>query len=198
MQYLLVLSLFFSCSLFKLSKLSEDVVQESKRVCLNADGNGRLMIQGHKYVFGFETLWEEQELKWQMALNFPLHGEEFIELSLADKDLEFKQRLEDKILKERKGVDPVLLHQFMSAWARLLREVIYMQQNAKLISPAQYVWRVQNNQLKTRRKARDYIINADFYNVEATYFSRMDFALRPKQTETPIKIELIVRKCLND
>jgi hypothetical protein len=201
MKYLLILPLFISCSLFKLSKLSNDVVYESKKICLNADGNGRLIIQGHKYVFGFETLWDEKELRWQMALNFPMHGEEFIELSLAGQDrnrLEFNQRLEEKILKEREGIDPTSLHFFMTSWAHFLSEIIYMQQNEQFSSPAKYNWKVRKNKLGAKRKTRNYSINANFYNVESMFFSRMDFALQPKKVENAIKIELIVRKCLND
>ena len=198
MKYSLLLFVFVSCSLFKVSNLSDDIVLESKRVCLNADGNGRLLIQGHKYVFGFETLFDEENSTWQMALNFPLYGEEFIELSLNDKNTEFNQRLEDKILKERKGVNPILLHQFMTSWAQFLKELIHLQRNEQVILQAHYSWRVENNKLKASRKTKLHNIDADFYNAQDEFFSRMDFSLRTEQSRDPMQIELIVRKCLND
>jgi hypothetical protein len=198
MMKLLILLLLSSCSLFQTLKISQDIPQEAKKVCLNADGNGRLMVQGHKYVFSFETMLDDEEDKWLMSLNFPLHGEELIELNLSDSNAEFKQKIEDKILKERKGVNPELLHKFMFYWARFLNELIHLQKHENAMENSEYTWDVSDNKLKAGLNFDGNKIDAQFYNVENKMFSRMDFALQPAaELQDTLQIELIVRKCLD-
>lgn len=197
MKYLIILPFIVSCSVFQFSRLSKNVIKESKKVCLNADGNGRLKIQGHKYVFSFETLLNVEESKWQMALSFPLHGEEYIELNLDEGHAQLNQKLEDKILKERSGVNPELLHNFMSSWGVFLRELIYMQQNEREVSDAKFRWNVSKNKLSALSKQGKNNISSQFYNARDSFFTRMDFLLRSEVEKRPMQIELVVRKCLN-
>ena len=102
MNFFYILSLFFfsSCALFEQQKIGADPASESTRVCLSAEGRGRLIISNHIFVFNFNSALESETSEWYMALSFPLYGEEVFLVSWdEEKLLSFEASFENKILK---------------------------------------------------------------------------------------------------
>lgn len=194
MRYLIILFFISSCALFRQQNLSKNVLKASQNVCLNADGNGRLEIYGHKYVFGAETLYDAKDYRWAMSLNFPLYGQELIELQVNDPESEMIQNLEEKILREKKGVNPQNLQQMMIEWASFLKELIKIKSNDIKLSKTKFDWKVSKNNLYAASKT----LKVKFSNFNGSYFGKMDFTFNAERKMDKIsKIELIVRKCLN-
>lgn len=194
MRYFLLLIILSSCSLFKNLSLNANVSSAIKRVCLNADGNGRLSVNGHKYLFSYETLYDQQELKWAMSLNFPLNGQKIIELKLDSNESEMTQKIEEMILKDKKGVDPIKLEKFMKLWAIFVKELIFLKEEKLNLKESNFKWKLN----KKRLVASKHLSIAYFNNYNGEHFGKMDFVLGAKsKLDKILKIELIVRKCLD-
>lgn len=194
MRYFLLILIFSSCSLINSSFLGKDVTDLTQKVCLNADGSGRLGIDGHKYVFGHETLYDQEEARWAMSLNFPLHGQELIELKLDNPQSEMIQNLEEKILKEKKGVNPIKLHKFMNLWATFIKELIQIRE--KKLNPRNSMFKWSVNKKHLMAKSQELI--AVFQNFTGNHFGKMSFSLlSAEHIDKNLKIELVVRKCLD-
>lgn len=196
MRYIVILFFFTSCAIFNSPRLSPNVFNASEKVCLNADGNGRLNVQGHKYVFGHETLMDQEENKWIMSLNFPIYGQELIELDLSKDSSELKQKIEERILSEKRGVDPVRLNLFITHLGSFLKELVALK-NKKQIKN-KFTWKVNKNELTATLKSDKNLIYAKFYNLNEKYFGKMDFSYDAiGNPQDNLKIELIVRQCLD-
>ena len=178
--------------------LTGNIQSEAKKICLNLDGNGRLNVQGHKYVFSAQTMLDEEEDKWMMGMSFPLHGQEVIELDLSSgPETEFTEKIQEKVLKEKAGINPQDLEFFMKRWAIFINEVIRIKKNEQKPSE-NFDWTMSKEMmLATSRYDGARTVQASFYNPTDKFFSRMDFLLSPGQSGKEIKIELIVRKCLD-
>lgn len=194
--------LLVSCATLNVAK---NVDVATKSVCLNADGQGRLNVDGHKYVFSFETLLDQREQKWVLAMDFPFHGQEVVELSLLGRNDSFMEKIYTRAVSERANIDAAALDKFLHLWGKFLVELIDLQKNKKSIkkkSKLLFNWRVSDNKLSADRKLnKDQIVTSSFYQLSKLetkkVFTRMDFALHDlKKSEDVYKIELIVRKCL--
>jgi len=79
--------LLSSCSLLKTSKqkLTLDQLDNAlSKVCLSAEGKGRINYLGTKYVFALETLLDES--LWSLALQIPAYGEEILRFDWSKAD----------------------------------------------------------------------------------------------------------------
>lgn len=194
MRYLTILFFISSCAIFRQQNVSKNVYKASQNVCLNADGSGRLEIYGHKYVFGAETLYDAEDARWAMGLNFPLYGQELIELQINDPNSEMIQNLEEKILREKAGVNPKNLKNIMLEWASFLKELIKIKSNDLKLSKTKFDWKVSKNNLYAKSKT----LKVKFSNYNGSYFGKMVLAFDAMSNSSKrSKIELIVRKCLD-
>lgn len=199
MKILLLLSLFIlnSCALFKNSDLSNNVISEIGKVCLDTNGRGRLIIQNNKYVFSFDSILNHEEDKWIMGLNFPLYGEELFEIEWEkEKLIHYSASFEQRILREKKGINPELLSLFLKKWADFINEVIQVQKNKNY--EKNFIWKIQSNELVAETKLKG-AGNAKitFLNlINSKYFGRFDIVLQNEKSKDSLKMEMIVRKCL--
>lgn len=196
----IILCFFFvSCSLFKTSNhLSSNLKENIHKVCLNSSGKGRLVVEGQKYIFSYESALKEMEQKWLMSFNFPLYGEEYIELEWSnDQKIKHYFSFEGRILKEQRGISPGELEVFFETWAQFLYEVIKMKEDKA--SELSFKWAVKKKELVAQKdlKKQQTQISIHFKNlVDDQYFGRYDIIMRHKNGRMPFKIEAIVRKCL--
>lgn len=204
LKYLIFFSIFLVLSSCTPKYLSKNIPKDITKICLNLDGNGRLTVQGHKYVFSAETVLDEEEDKWIMGMGFPLHGQETVELELDQEKAVFNEKIQEKVLSEKAGINPQDLQLFMEKWAAFLNEVIAIKRTGREPSD-QFDWSVSKKMLIAESKIdQERQIIANFYNLtnnsgaaSGSHFSRMDFLLKPSDEAKQIKIELIVRKCLD-
>ena len=87
MRLILLFILVSSCTTQKkFKKLSYDIVTEMKQVCLSSEGKGILNVGGSRYSFSFESMWEKEEDRWLLGLDFPLQEQQVLVLDLQKKD----------------------------------------------------------------------------------------------------------------
>lgn len=191
-------SFFATCG----RKLSKNISKEIENVCFSAEGKGRLEIAGHKYVFDFESELEEENKKWLIALEFPLYGQEIIEIDWSNpKKAKLLGDLENKLLREKNGIDPKQLNRFMSHWAMFIHEVVLMKKNSKLINDAKYAWSIDSDKLVAKWSKNTKIndeqkFTGSFFNPKNEFFSRMTILLESKSTQqNNFKLEMFVRNC---
>lgn len=197
MAFLILMLTAISCTTSS-GLMGRNPENEIAKICLNLDGNGRLGVQGHKYVFSAETMLDEEHNKWIMGMNFSLHGQELIELDLSGDESFFKEKVQERILRENAGVNPERLELFMQRWAELIKEIIHYKKGENRNSNF-FEWSVENKKLIASTKvAEKNVLTAEFYNIENGAFSRMDFLLDTGESASEIKVELIVRKCLDN
>lgn len=196
-KFLALLFLLFTVFGCTKKYLSSDFQHEINKVCLNLEGNGRMTVQGHKYVFSAESVWDQAKQKWSLGMGFALHGQEVIELDLARPNQGFLENFQQKLLKEKTGIDPKTLQLFMNRWAAFINEVITLKKGEQIEKPL-FAWQLDKQKLVSTSKIDDEnLVQATFTNPDDRYFSRTDFLLMPQDAAKQIKIELIVRKCLD-
>ena len=197
LQLLLILFLTLnSCAIFEQRSLGSDFSGEVSKICLSAEGKGRLLIDGHKFVFKFYSALEEQDAKWYMSLLFPISGEETFVVDWDDKGLlSVDASFESKILSEKKGVDPEKLHLFLKKWGELIVEISKIRKNANY--PSVFSWSTTKKELIAKSKiSKKNVLRLEFKNLTlGNYFGRHDVFMHSEYSED-IKLELIVRKCL--
>lgn len=196
-QLYLLLFLLSSCSLFKHKRISTDLNKEIQNVCLDSHGAGRILINNHKYVFKYDSALSLADHKWIMGLYFPVYGEEVFEFEWTDKgELDFKASFEQRIIQEKKGVDPVKLDLFLSKWSELIYDVIQLQYTKNYQS--KYEWKLDSKFLSAHTKINDETeVEIIFKNKTSDgHFGRFDIILQSKKHEENFSLEMIVRKCL--
>lgn len=77
MKYLILILLFTSCSFYKNSHplINYDAEKLLDSVQLTGEGKGRLTLGQSKYLFGVESVLNEN-YDWILAVSLPIHGEE--------------------------------------------------------------------------------------------------------------------------
>lgn len=130
---LILLTALSSCALFKSQKIQNEEFQTLiNYVKGEGEGRGRLGINQHQYLIGFEAFLKENH-DWILAATIPLHGEEVLllkdlklpESASAKEGLEL--RIENGIieyLKEQKK-SPELAKAFLLEFRRLMRLVFH-------------------------------------------------------------------------
>lgn len=195
-----LLSVFSSCSLFEQKVVGSDLNKEIPKVCLSSEGQGRLMISDHKFVFKFFSGADADEQQWYMSLVFPLYGEETFVVDWRGGELQsFEASFEQKILKSRDKVDPEKLHAFLEKWARLIVEINKLKSSKESTQSngSDFSW----SSSKKLLRATSIISEEDFLKLEfknltsGNYFGRYDVFMQSRDNKS-IKLELIVRKCL--
>jgi hypothetical protein len=179
--------------------VGSDIAEEVPKICLSSQGKGRLVVSGHKFVFRFSSALDSESEKWYMSLVFPLYGEETFVVDWSEgKLLNFEASFENKILQDKNKVNPEELHAFLEKWARLIVEI-----NRLKLNPSQdqkgseFLWSTSNKSLS----ATSTVLNKDRIKLEfknltsEDYFGRYDVFMQSEERES-IKLELIVRKCL--
>lgn len=192
--------LFVSCSLFEQQTISSNPSVEASRICLSAEGRGRLLVSGHKFLFNFSSALERESSEWYMSLSFPLYGEETFLVSWDEKGLlNFDASFENKILKDKQRVDPEMLHLFLKKWAALIVEIdqLKKQKNVDKSFNSEFNWTSSRRSLiAVSNLSKNESIRLEFKNlIDSNYFGRYDIFMRSKGVEQ-VKLELIVRKCL--
>lgn len=195
---LLFLFTLSSCALFNTSNLSKNLKNDIQKICISSTGKGRLVVEKQKYVFSYESALKEIEHKWLMAFNFPLYGQEHVELDWSEPN-KLKQyfSFEDKILKEQQGVSPESLELFFATWSEFLLEVIQLKNNDKEIP--KFKWEAKRKELVAKKVLAQTgsMAIVSFKNlVNNNYFGRYDIVMQQSNGDIPFKIEVVVRKCL--
>jgi hypothetical protein len=187
-----------SCSLFTTKNLSQDFRKDIHKVCLSADGKGRLLVEEQKHVFSFESDLQQAQGQWIMALNFPLYGSESILLDWDEKGkYHYKFSFEDKIMRREKGISPQLLELFFATWGEFLFEMVRLKQNQNF-SP-NFLWSSSDKELsaQTMLKKVNANIKISFKNLTPEgHFGRYDIIMQHADGKIPFGVEMIVRNCL--
>ncbi len=193
---LLCLFLVTSCSLLEQKKVTSNIDNEIPKICLSASGRGRLIVSGHKFLFKFRSALEQDTNEWFMSLVFPLYGEESFSIEWdAQKVISYNATFENKILQDKKKVDPEALNSFLEKWAELVWEITRFKNQQKF--DPNFEWSTTSKKLSAFKKLSDKSsIKLEFKNLTAQgYFGRYDVFMR-SELEDAVKLELIVRKCL--
>ena len=123
-----LLFLLASCSLLSGPKSlkNEDKEKLLEKIQLTGEGRGRLALGENQYVFGFESVLQEN-FDWILAVEIPLHGEEVMVLQdLKSKDVKkssmksFEMRLARE-LRLRKLTDLLTPEEFLKEFRSLVR-----------------------------------------------------------------------------
>jgi hypothetical protein len=188
-----------SCSLFDLQKVSNNIEQEIPKICLSSEGRGRLVVSDHKFVFRFNSALDPESEKWYMSLVFPLYGEETFVVDWSQgKLLSFNASFENKILADKNKVNPEELHVFLEKWAKLIVEINSLKRDASVIPKnSEFDWSSNKKSLTALSTVMNNDkIKLEFKNLTSeNYFGRYDVFMQSEERES-IKLELIVRKCL--
>ncbi len=197
MKFLTNLFIFFflsSCSFFKIAKLSDNLAQNAKRICLSAEGKGRITVKSQKYVFGFESALYEGDNAWKLFLNFPLRKTESFEIDWSENNkVKFKSSLEDKLLKEGKGVNPKSIKYFTTYIGTLLKDIVYTRTHSEHSKKSPLIWSKKGSDLIAHSPKSSF--NAQFTNLMAdSYFGLIKIEYKDIKKEL-YRMELIVRKC---
>jgi hypothetical protein len=195
-MYRVLLFLFMtSCLQTCYQKLSNNPLVEAQKICMTADGSGRMNIGDESFQFSYESLLEQRENRFALAMNFPFIGEEFFEMTWQDDEVKLNSELEMKILQNSSQTDAAKLHQFMELWSELLKDIIELQEGMK--DDLFFKWKVEGNQLKAVFNSNQVKTQAEFYNAKNDVFSRMVLSSRHLEQDKTYRIEYIVSKCLN-
>lgn len=192
---LLLLFIISSCALFQSPKLSQDLQKDIQKVCLSSEGKGRIIVNSQKYVFSYESALRDEEQNWVMALNFPIYGEEYVEIDWKQEKMKHTVSFENKLLKDQRGLSPEKLELFLKSWGEFLHEIILLKQNK--LEKSHYNWELGSKQLMASKNVGDSKVKISFKNlVEEKHFGRYDIATHYQDSKNLFKIEVIVRKCL--
>ena len=191
---LFLLSFLTSCSLFKVAKLSDNLAENANRICLSAEGKGRITVKNQKYVFGFESALYEDDNAWKLFLNFPLRKTESFEIDWSENNkVKFKSSLEDKLLKESKGVNPKSIKFFTHYIGILLKDIVYTRTHSEHLKKSPLIWSKKGSDLIAATEKKSF--NAQFTNLMAdSYFGLIKIEYKDIKKDL-YRMELIVRKC---
>ncbi|MEE2672136.1 MAG: hypothetical protein VYA54_10515 [Bdellovibrionota bacterium] len=194
MKYLLCILLLSSCSLFKTKKLSSELDQSLQNICLSSRGKGRLQVGNSKYVFSYESVLDKEQARWMLALNFPLRPQESFTLDWSENGkTKLETSLEDKILKENKGVSPASVETFIQGLGGMIQEIIAIRDQRIALAKRDFQWKKDRNELKTINSAKN--LKGEFKKLDPQgHFGLMQLSyLEAKKSF--YKLDLVVRKC---
>lgn len=200
-KYTFLILAFFtliSCSTRKTIDISQDVFKESKKVCLNSEGRGRIELPQGKYTFSYESAYLEDENKFVMVLSFPIYGEERFEINLDDLKKNSNHSLEHRIVSASEGVSPQMINTFITLWAEYFTELLGLQGRNEITS-ANFKWKIENQIFHGDSTKNPFF---HFYSkaflASKDFFQRLTFELKNihDKTQDRMIIELFVRECL--
>jgi hypothetical protein len=198
MRLILLFILVSSCTTQKkFKKLSYDIVTEMKQVCLSSEGKGILNVGGSRYSFSFESMWEKEEDRWLLGLDFPLQEQQVLVLDLQKKDSQIEGGLAEKILRENDDVDPKRLNLFLLKWSEYINSIIKIQ-STKSLAGNKVQWEIKKHLLRSSVNLPDKnFMLIEFFEPESKFFNRMRVKMGTKGNQSDsIDLELFVRKCL--
>jgi hypothetical protein len=195
-MYRVLLFLFMtSCLQTCYQKLSNNPLVEAQKICMTADGSGRMNIGDESFQFSYESLLEQRENRFALAMNFPFIGEEFFEMTWQDDDIKLNSELETRILQQSSKVEAESLHTFITLWSEFLKDIIELKQNKK--KALFFDWKIKNNELVAKSSNDQRSVEGKFFYARDNVFTRMEFTHKDKKSEKTSSFELIVSKCLN-
>lgn len=208
----LILIQFSSCAFFVGSTLKDKKIEELINYLKGTgEGKGRLGINHHQYLFGFEAALKENH-DWILAANIPLHGEEILLLKnlsqekvAGDLEESLEARIEkgiaDYLRSQKKS--PKLAKIFLIELRRLMRLVLHAKLNLKVtchgneckIGNSSYVVEAKSEELSFKKLlSSDFEIEYIAQNLTGSIFRRGNIFLhskKPSQTqETLLSLEL--------
>jgi len=186
------------CSLFTPKKITENINKEVQRICFSSDGRGRISILDHTYSFSYESELNIEENQWMLGLEFPLYGEEIIAINWKDPEKpKILGKLEERILKEKDGIDPIQLEYFLNKWAQFIYEVVKLKEKKNNYQEHYFNWKVIDHKLvaESNDSQRAYL-KGTFSIPNDEFFTRMQFSMEAKSHQKEAyKLELLVRNC---
>ncbi|MBD66123.1 MAG: hypothetical protein CME62_13005 [Halobacteriovoraceae bacterium] len=161
---------------------------------MNSEGNGRLVVNGRKYVFGYDSLMDREQHKWSLELDFPLHPTEIFEIDWSEnKEFKFNSSIDQKILRENKNIDPMELDKFTEVIVHYLQDLVQLQnQNENKLN---FNWTIKKNTLYATNKNQSAQLSFNALDAEG-YFKKMVIGYQSKKNQS-YKMEFVVRKCFN-
>ena len=196
MKFLIFL-IFVGCSATPPKQLTQDIVSEMQKVCLSGEGKGQLDVGGSKYSFSYESMWEREENRWSLGLDFPLQDQQILTLDLNNKKSQLEGGLAEKILKENDDVDPKRLNVFLVKWSEFINSILAIQ-DTKDLNKSTVHWEIKKHLLISEVKLPEQnFMRIEFFEPEEKFFRRMKVTMGPKGNQADeINLELYVRKCL--
>lgn len=192
------LLLLNSCAVFKTVKLGP-VNSAKEGICLNAEGRGRFIFDGQKHIFSYQSHFNEDEMKWETIIDFPVYGRESIQMewdlnrSRAVYDASYEQAL----LKNSNNLNPSLLDGAKEMWTEFFEDMLYTRGKLSKDSGQNIEWKIDGKQLEGKFSARGFPAKVAFLNPDTNgQFGRFDFQLNSKEGKKLFGMELLVRNCL--
>jgi hypothetical protein len=214
MKLVPILFLLASCSLFKGSPslTSQDPQKLLKALQVTGEGKGRLTLGQNQYVFGVESLLNE-ERDYILAVTIPVHGEEVLifadlhEKKLDQKSESFERRIEGEFSKLRMKNKPSS-KEFLRALRSLVRFALApslgLQRNCSgqqdglscLLDQESYTVKVSEKKIIISRKfSRGGRLVLEGQNLTGSIFTKTDIRFLESEEEkrdqpSPFSLEL--------
>ena len=155
----------------------------AKKICLNAEGKGRIELPGEKYVFEYESQVDLKNNKFDLVLDFPIKGQSLISLSLDPKLAKstiarsnllelFRERVKDRANREE-------LVKALSAFFEMTAE--FVAARSQNIFPEGFTATLENNHFKLLRLSPQFKFEVDSYAFNQKYFERTELKIFPNQ-----------------
>jgi len=192
----LLFFLFAGCQSTPLLKSVKDL---KNSICLNSRGKGRIFISGHKQVFSYQSYYDEENLQLDLDLTFPIYGTESVSVNYIGEDARFEidSSFEKRLLREQKDVNPELVDKFLNLWGEFFEDIIHNKKLIKKDLGIKLNWDKSSKSLTSSTSFDGYGAKFNFLYLSSDgYFERMDIETIGLDEEETVKLELIVRKCL--
>lgn len=190
MKKLLLILTLTSCQLFQGNKLSSNVQEEIKHVCLQGSGDGRIISGNTKFPFNFDMGLEEG--LWLMSVQFPFRDESIVEVDIVNNS--YLSDFEEELLSSVKGIDPKSLRLFLRLWSKNIYSIYQAQEFSK---------KAKNYKLNEKKLFKTVLIKGGYkfhieYNTltNQNYFKWSEVEILDIKSKMKLKIQTRVRECL--
>lgn len=115
--------LFFGCSHYgSKQKISSAEVWLNlwKVACESSEGKGQIFLPNRTYAFSYESIFNEKDQWWALALEAPLRGEETLIVPFDEKKMFEGSLLSSLDAQAKKKLTPSLLKKWKKGWLAML------------------------------------------------------------------------------
>jgi hypothetical protein len=193
----LVLGTIFSLSSCALFSRGQNSLVDLKKVCLSAEGRGRLEHSKGRHLFEFESLLEKSSHKWSLGLDLPVIGQEVLffnypELGQSETKVSgtFATRLKMDIKSRSKKKE-------LSQFFLMMGELLSIIHTGKLRN--HWIWNQEAEKLTLERKLKSgEIFHFKAFDAEK-HFKKLQLLLEKKnkfgKSKRVVKMSLFISQC---
>ena len=140
---LIIPFLLISCATFNKEKLSGDLAKDLSSFCVVGSGKGRVVYTPYKYVFSFDSAYDQDHANWLLSFNIPFRPDEFIEFDWSEAgQSKLRSSFEESLLTQ-KNIDPKAVEIFLNALEMFMSDI--SQARTKGEKSFYYDWRYKDS-----------------------------------------------------